>query len=60
MAGWADRLQTALHANTPCSFPAGESVTTGALTLDLSRMSSVRMAADGNSVTVQAGARVGQ
>ncbi|PRW57992.1 FAD-dependent oxidoreductase isoform B [Chlorella sorokiniana] len=37
----------------------GESVTTGALTLDLSRMSTVKMAKDGNSVTVQAGARVG-
>jgi hypothetical protein len=38
----------------------GESVTTGALTIDLSRMSTIEMAKDADSVTVQAGARVGQ
>lgn len=60
------------HMNVPCwpadiqpsqsphAVPPGESVTTGALTIDLSRMGTVRMAEDGNSVTVQGGARVGQ
>jgi hypothetical protein len=39
---------------------AGESVSTAALTLDMSKMSEVQMAADGKSVRVGAGARVGE
>ncbi|KAI7846191.1 hypothetical protein COHA_000261 [Chlorella ohadii] len=56
----AVKYKAAVHPRCGGHGNEGESVTTGALTLDMSRMSNVQMAADGNSVTVQAGARVGQ
>lgn len=40
--------------------PAGESVETGAITLDMQKMSRVDVAADHNSAWVEAGAQMGK